>query len=98
MPEEAVEALARAQWEWMRIPEATPWESLHLPERKEQLRYEARRDLEVAMPHFFSALLSDEVVEAARIGSGVRGRLTAENMRKALQAAIEQVGGGQGGC
>lgn len=33
-------------------------------------------------------LLSDEAVEAARIGSGVRGRVTAENMRSALRAAL----------
>jgi len=55
----AVEALAKARWEWMRIPEATPWESLHLSERKDQLRHEARRDLRAVFPEI------EEATEAA---------------------------------
>jgi hypothetical protein len=40
------------------------------------------------MAEISAQLLSDEAVDAARIGSGVRGHLTAENVRAALRAAL----------
>jgi len=49
-----------------------------------------KRHIEVVpLSEVREALLADDAVDAARIGSGVRGRLTAENGRAALAAAFD---------
>ncbi len=93
-----IEALAKARYERTRRVVGEQWDDLDPNGSiRPGMCHEVLDSIEEAAPLLFSALLSDEVVAAAV--NAIGGRLGDINreVRDALEAAIEQVGGGQGG-
>ena len=108
VPEAAVEALMRKRVAEVFGPQyytVHGWPKFLRDRPADAARYQelAEEDVRAVAPAIFFALLSDEVLEAAcdrfeerQKAEGFEFAFPESFMREALEAAIEQVGGGQG--